>query len=307
MSNERAQRIAILVGMVIVAYAITSCARIERRELPAAPPASSPVSAAPGTRVEEITSSGQTRHYRLHVSTKYQAGKPAPLVVNLHGYNSNAEQQENVSQMSVKADAVGFIVVYPEGLGDPQSWKFGSRAEGAADVAFIRDLIQRLASQFSVDANRVYATGISNGAEMSYRLMCDLPDTVAAAGLVSGGYPPFKDCNPTRAVPVVVFHGTADNLISYEGHLPLMLPVREWASSWAARNGCAQKSQVTFQKGEVTGETWGNCRDNAEVVLYTINGKGHSWPGSNMPASITTKDINATDVIWDFFVAHPKK
>ncbi|MEW5720312.1 MAG: hypothetical protein AB1817_16935 [Chloroflexota bacterium] len=81
----------------------------------------------------------------------------------------------------------------------------------------------------------------------------------------------------------------------------------EAAASWAARNGCAAKSQVTFQKGEVTGETWGGCRDNADVTLYTISGKGHSWPGSNMPVSITTQDIRATDVIWDFFAAHPKK
>lgn len=85
------------------------------------------------------------------------------------------------------------------------------------------------------------------------------------------------------------------------------MPAREWAAGWASRNGCDQTPKVTFQKGQVTGETWGNCRDGADVILYTIEGGGHSWPGSDMlpQLGITTKDINATDVIWDFFAAHP--
>lgn len=261
---------------------------------------------APGEYVENITSSGQVRQYRLHVPTGYSAGHPMPLIVNLHGFNSNAQQEEQVSQMSVKADAAGFIVAYPDGLGNPESWKFGSLAEGKADVQFIRDLVQHLSGRLSIDPNRIYATGISNGAEMSYRLACDMSDTFAAVGLVAGGYPPFRDCQTVRPVPVVVFHGTDDQLLPYDGHPPLMLPVHDWAASWAAHNGCNPTSQVTLKQGDVTGETWSNCKQNADVVLYTIAGKGHSWPGSNMPAAITTRDINATDAMWTFFMAHPK-
>jgi polyhydroxybutyrate depolymerase len=253
-----------------------------------------------------MTSSGRVRQYRLHVPADYASKQPLPLVVNLHGYNSNAEQQEHVSQMSLKADAAGFVVVYPQGLGDPPSWRFGSKPEATADVTFIRDLLQHLRTRLQISPERIYVTGISNGAEMSYRLACDLSDMIAAVGLVAGGYPPFRDCQPTRPVPVVVFHGTADNLLPYDGRPPLFLPVREWVLSWAERNGCDSTPRVTYQKGEVTGETWGNCRQNADVVLYTIAGKGHSWPGSQMPASITTQDIVATDVMWQFFAAHPQ-
>jgi len=149
-------------------------------------------------------------------------------------------------------------------------------------------------------------TGISNGAEMSYRLMCSFADTAAAFALVSGGYPPFPECQPARPVPVVIFHGTADQLLPYEGHPPLMLPVRQWVERWAGRNGCATTPKLILQRGDVTGEAWQECQAGADVVLYTIDGKGHSWPGSRMPARITTRDIDATDAIWDFFVAHPR-
>jgi polyhydroxybutyrate depolymerase len=257
------------------------------------------------TAMEAIAVDGQIRNYHLHVPPTYQAGSALPLVLNFHGYNSNAIQEERVSRMSIKADEVGFIVAYPEGLGEPQSWKFGSLSEGKADVAFARALIDHLAGHYTIDANRIYATGISNGAEMSYRLACDLADKLAAVGLVSGGYPPFRDCQPAHPVPVVVFHGTADNVLAYDGQPPLLLPVRDWAAGWAERNGCNSTPVVSLQQGDVTGETWGECRDQAEVVLYTIAGKGHSWPGSNMPAQITTQDIDATDVIWEFFVTHP--
>jgi polyhydroxybutyrate depolymerase len=291
---------------------LAGCARTTQRTPSAAAPAStlpstsSPRTAAVNDSIESLMSGGVARQYRLHISTAYQAGHAAPLVINLHGYNSNAAQQERVSQMSVEADSAGFIVAYPEGLGDPQSWKFGNRAEGQADVGFIRDLIGHLQDQLSIDSQRIYVTGISNGAEMSYRLACDLGDTIAAFAPVAGGYPPFNDCKATSPVPVVVFHGTADQLLPYTGKPPLLLPVHDWVASWAARNGCATAPAAILRQGDVTGEHWGGCRAGADVVLYTIDGKGHSWPGSAMPARITTRDIDATDVIWEFFAAHPK-
>lgn len=288
-----------IIFVLIILLSITACSRFEQRR------AASETNASNDT-VEEIVSSNQARRYRQHLPPNYASKGALPVIVSLHGYTSNAEQQENVSKMSVKADAENFVAVYPEGLGSPQSWKFGDRAEGAADVAFIRDLIQRLQSKFNIDDKRIYVTGISNGAEMTYRLICDLADTFAAAALVSGGYPPFRDCQPTRPVPIVVFHGTADKLLPYDGIPPALLPVRDWTTSWATRNGCNATPQVAYQKGDVTGEVWALCRNKGDVVLYTIAGKGHSWPGSNMPAEITTHDINATDMMWQFFVAHPK-
>jgi len=274
------------------------------------PPAQTAVSSsgemlAPGDSVRQITVDGQSRIFRLHVPPGYSFGRPMPLIVNLHGFNSNAQQEEAVSRMSVKADSAGFIAAYPEGMGKPQAWHFGSLAEANADVKFIRDLVAALEGEGSIDGRRIYVTGISNGAEMSYRLACDAADVFAAFAPVSGAYQKYGDCNPSRPVPVVVFHGTDDKLLPYQGIPPLFLPVRDWAIEWASRNRCDSTPAVTYQKGDVTGETWSECNQGADVVLFTIVGKGHSWPGSDMPAAITTRDIDATDAMWDFFAAHP--
>lgn len=131
---------------------------------------------APGDYVEELVSSGETRRYRLHIPPTYRPGAALPLVINLHGLNSNAAQQERLSGMSRKADAAGFVAVYPEGLGDPQTWHFGPEQGGAADLQFLRDLIGRMQQWLGVDPARVYMTGISNGAQMANRAGCELAD-----------------------------------------------------------------------------------------------------------------------------------
>src|SRR5262245_32659059 len=181
------RRALVLVVMPVAIVLLAACAR-----------GAQPPHAATGDSVESISIGGVARQYQLHVPSTYQQSQSTSLVINLHGYNSNAAQQERVSRMSAKADLAGFIVAYPEGLGDPQSWKFGTRAEVQADVAFIRDLIQQLQARYSIDAQRIYVTGISNGAEMSYRLACDLGDTIAAFAPVAGGYLAFGDCPATH-------------------------------------------------------------------------------------------------------------
>ena len=85
------------------------------------------------------------------------------------------------------------------------------------------------------------------------------------------------------------------------------MPVRAFAMGWAAREGCRMASQgeVIYRKGDATGERWA-CLPGQEVELYTLDGKGHSWPGSMMPARITSQDVDATAVMWAFFEAHPR-
>ncbi len=281
--------------------------RPERRDsLAAAPTATASVTGyAPGNYVETLVVNQQVRQYRLHIPPTHKPDQAMPLVVNLHGFASSAAEQERLSQMSVKADQIGFIVVYPEGLGTPQTWHIGSRAAADADLQFIRNLIVHLKTRLNIARDRIYATGISNGAQMANRLGCEMADVFAAIAPVSGGYFPSQECRPVRPVAVVAFHGTADRILPYEGRGRILLPVREWAADWATRNGCDSRPAITFQHGEVKGETWGRCRKGAEVVLYTIQGRGHSWPGSSMPSRITTQDVNATDVIWEFFASHP--
>jgi len=258
--------------LLVIILVLAACGRV--RDQPAQAGNRGPVT--PGTSLGALTSSGEQRRYRLHVPPSAATSQPLPLVINLHGYNSNAEQQESVSQMSVKADAAGFVVVYPKGL--------ATRRVGILERA-------------------PRARRMSNSCAIS---MCSFADTAAAFALVSGGYPPFPECQPARPVPVVIFHGTADQLLPYEGHPPLMLPVRQWVEHWADRNGCATTPKLILQRRDVTDEAWQEYQAGADVVLYTIDDKGHSWPGSRMPARITTRDIDATDAIWDFFVAHPR-
>lgn len=169
--------------------------------------------------------------------------------------------------MSVKADEDGFIAVHPEALGTPQTWHFGVAAEAQTDLMFFRDLINNLESQWSIDPKRIYVTGMLNGAQMTNHLGCELSDIIAAIGPVSGGYPSLQNCNPVQPLPVVSFHGTADNLIPYEGQGQILLPAREWAAGWASHNGCDQTPKVPLQKGQVTGGTWANYREGADVIL----------------------------------------
>jgi polyhydroxybutyrate depolymerase len=247
-----------------------------------------------------------TRHYLLHVPDSYQAGSAVALILNFHGYTSNSQQEESLSDMSAKADREGFIVVYPDSL--KNLWYDGTGAEGKADQQFIRDLIAALEGQYSIDPKRIYATGISNGGGMANRLGCDMADVIAAIAPVAGAYNVWQNCHPSRPVPVVAFHGLDDNIVPYEGGTQKAMepPIEEWAAGWADRNGCSSTPTSTTPTSTVTLHTWSNCKENAEVSLFSFANHGHSWPGSPvMPESITSQALHATDVMWDFFQSHP--
>ncbi len=254
--------------------------------------------AAAGTSVETLQVAGETRSYRVHLPAI--ADGLYPIVFSFHGFNSNAEQEERLSQFSALADREGFIAVYPDGVG--AKWRFMGRSD--ADVLFTTAIIDKLAAALPIDRRRIYATGISNGAQMAWRVACDRPGTFAAFGFVSGGY--FKVCGAPVRPPIILFHGTSDRLLPYDGR-GMLMPVREFAVGWAARDGCrlASQGEVIYRKGDATGERWA-CQAGREVELYTLDGKGHSWPGSSMPARITSRDIDATAVMWAFFEAHPR-
>ncbi len=253
------------------------------------------------TTVETIVVDGETRTYRLHIP---EGGGPHPIVFSFHGLRSDAAHQERLSQFSTLADREGFIAVYPEGLG--AKWRFMSRSD--ADVLFTVAVIEQLAGRTSITRDRIYATGISNGAQMAWRLACDRPDLFAAFGFVAGGY--FKVCDTPVRRAIILFHGTNDRLLPYDGRGRLM-PVREFAQSWAKSPvlhlTCPPVGEdgIFYTKGDAVGERW-QCGPVTEVVLFTLRGKGHSWPGSQMPAQITSQDVDATEAMWAFFKAHPR-
>ncbi len=266
-----------------------------------------------------IVSGGEERTYVLHVPKNYDPASPVPLVISLHGFAEWPAHQMEISRWNETADRYGFLVVYPAGTGFPLRWRIRGDTTGPnlpmTDVRFISDLIDRLMAEYTIDPARVYANGLSNGGGMSDVLACTLADRIAAIGGVSGAYLfPRDECRPPRAVPVIAFHGTDDPIVPYPGgesasfHEPFP-PITVWAAGWAARNECEYSPDPLPPAGDVTGIRYSGCRGGAEVILYTVHGGGHAWPGGvPLPEWLvgrTTQDIDATAVMWEFFLRHP--
>ncbi len=303
-------RRACVVTVAIVLTMLTACAAIDVRRLAPTsvvpPPTATAVSI--GDSEAQVTTSGTVRQYRIHVPASYRPDQAVPLVLNFSGFGETALEQELLSGMSRQSDLSGFIVVYPEARGQPPAWFVGPGPKGDEDVAFVGDLIRQVESEYHIDANRIYATGISNGGGMVNQLGCRLADTFAAIAPVSGAYVFWNICRPSRPVAVVAFHGTADRIVPYDGEGRVLPPIRDWAAAWAARDSCDEVPRESFRNGSAVAETWDNCQGGAAVTLYTIQGFGHMWPGVARASGFDagTSDVNATQVIWQFFAAHPR-
>jgi polyhydroxybutyrate depolymerase len=254
----------------------------------ASPGTPSPIATEDCTRgdyFDQIESNGQARQYLLHVPPAYKPEEPAALVLVFHGAGIGAERFVDYSRFSNVADREGFLIVYPEGLDEVWNPSPGSR-----DVQFISDLIDYIQRRCQVDPDRIYASGHSNGGGMVHRLACDLADRISAIGTISGAYQSSGQCSPSRPVPVFAIHGTADNIIPYEG-------IPHWAADWAGRNDCDPEPAEIPHNVLIQETKWSSCREGADVILYTIQDLGHDW---------THDLINMGQTIWDFFKAHPR-
>ena len=240
---------------------------------------------------------GLTRTYRLHTPVGYNADSLYPLVINMHGLGSNALEQEFYTAFNDVSDSAGFIVAYPNGINE--TWNV-SGSTGTDDVGFISALIDTVNFIYGLDIDRVYATGMSMGGFMSYRLACELSDRIAAIASVTG-LQAFYPCNPDRPLPVVQFHGTADPIVPYAG-------VPATISNWVDHNVCPPTPVITdlpdidtTDNSTVTVSYYGLCDESTEVILYTIVNGEHTWPGSSFIIGVTNQDIKASYEIWDFF------
>lgn len=256
----------------------------------------------------KLVTSGQVRRYLLHVPESYDGSQPVPLVISIHGFAEWPAHQAKISGWNDLADEHGFIVVYPSGTRFPKRWR--TNGTSMEDVIFISDLIDKLEQQYNIDKARIYANGLSNGGGMSFLLGCRLSDRIAAVGGVAGAYAlPVEDCNPPRFVPMIAFHGTADPIVNYlgqPGREGFSLPnISDWAAALADKHDCVLDASLLLADGKVRGVQYSNCTDGAEVVLYTVEGGGHTWPGGEpLPewlTGITSQDIDATQMMWDFF------
>ncbi len=266
-----------------------------------------------------IVSSGETHRYLLHVPKIYDPSKPTPLVISMHAAALWPAAQMEISRWNDLADEHGFIVVYPGGNGagkGPKIWRMNGRGP-EKDATFISDLIDKLQAGYNIDPARIYADGFSLGGGMAFVVSCKLSHRVAAVGAVAAAQTlPFAWCGDSRPVPMVAFHGTED-LVPYHGgpspdpFNPLTFPaVRDWVASWARRNRCSGEPIEARITAGVRRLAYSNCDENADVVLYTIEGGGHTWPGGRrLPEWLvgrTSRDISASRVMWEFFVKHPR-
>jgi polyhydroxybutyrate depolymerase len=264
-------------------------------------------------RMDTIVSSGRTREYLLHVPGNYDRGRPTPLVISLHGAGGWPSQQRDVSQWNRVADAHGFIVVYPSGVGGrgPRVWRATLEADVSEDVTFISNLIRRLEATYNVDRTRIYANGLSNGGSMAFVLSCTLSDRIAAVGMVAAAHlVAWSWCANSRPVPMIAIHGTADPLTPFDGGRTWVAPaafpsIPAFTATWARRNRCESPPAESVVAADVARTVYNRCAGDAAVVLYRIEGAGHVWPGGwPLPewlAGPNTSSLDASSVMWAFF------
>ncbi|NRD46361.1 extracellular catalytic domain type 1 short-chain-length polyhydroxyalkanoate depolymerase [Corallococcus exiguus] len=281
----------------------------------------------PGTYDWTVEHDGHTRAFRVHVPTGYDATKPTPVVLSFHGFGSTEQEQEALTGFSTLANAEGFIAVYPRGLNFPEIYNRGeadtrgwngeaccgpAQIAQVDDVGFVDALLADLDTRVCTDPRRVFANGFSNGAFFSYRLACERAQRIAAIAPVAGmvGLP---DCRPSRPVPVLHFHGTADESIYYDGGENLTVvggrpypSAQESVRRFAEFNGCTGPQQQTYQQGNSTCVAYTGCKpESATASLCTVTGGKHAWPGQPLYNG-GTPDLDASLQMWRFFQARPR-
>ncbi|MBI5287996.1 MAG: hypothetical protein HY873_03365, partial [Chloroflexi bacterium] len=265
-----------------------------------------------GDTAATITSGGVERTYVLHVPPLYDGSEQVPLVVVLHGFSLTGSFMSGYTLFGEQGDARNFISVFPNSLGEPSRWNTTKALDQADDLAFLKELLVKLEAELCVDPDRIFVAGYSNGGGMAQRLACDMPDQLAAIGTVAATY---VDCK--ARVPWVAFHGIADPLVPFEGGqgppehgANAFLPARRVLSEWASGLGCDGLGQISRPTSDVELTTYVRCTyGDGEVLLYTIVTGGHTWPGAyDLPLETTgptSKEIDATETMWEFFAAHP--
>ncbi len=279
---------------------------------------------SPGNYELSIVHDGIERSFLLHLPPAYDGKAELPMVIFFHGGGGNYTNAMKMAELDVKADKEGFILLAPNSTGRLKdkflTWNTGNCCGYALDnniddAGFIRKLIDTLESVIKIDNRKIFTTGISNGGMMSYLVACRLSDKIAAIAPVAGAL--NIECTPSYPVSVIIFHGTDDKSVLYEGGTPRRQAdkhrrtdnsVQYAVNFWVKNNGC-DTVPVKGGKENIRKETYSNGKNGTEVVLYTIIGGTHSWPGGNRMSIFLdepTYEISATDLMWDFFKKHGK-
>ena len=301
--------------------------------------------ANPGTVEQTLPYGGLDRRYELTIPKRYDGRRPAPLVINLHGFGGTGQSQNRDTDMPTIAWKRGYVVVAPDGgplkiplnlvpgaenagqfegmpfwnifspgvvdFGPPYGQNLGldSSAVGADDVGFVSQLLDTLTGMLCLDAARVYVTGMSNGAGMATTLGCNLGDRLAAIAPVSG-VNLTGTCPGDAPVPIVAVHGAADDTVPYDGNGLLGYhfgnpSVPERMAQWAEHDHCNPKPATKHPHQGLTVERWRGCAAGTDVELWTIAGWGHEWPRAHSASD--PGRIDATRVVLDFFALHHRR
>jgi polyhydroxybutyrate depolymerase len=269
-------------------------------------------SKAQTTIIDSIFTGGQYRSYRLYVPAIYTGATARPLILNLHGYTSNAQQQQLYSNFMPIADTANFLMVFPNGTysSGQRFWNAGISPFLVNDIDFLSALIDSLDLQYNIDLNRVYSCGMSNGGYMSHTLACELSNRITAIASVTGSIFNTQygaNCHVTRPVPVMQIHGTADPTVPYAGSSSSM-PIDSVVKYWVNKDGCSPVA--TFSNVPNISTTDGCTAEHylysgglsgSTVEFFKIIGGLHTWPGFPFGGSGTNMDMDASKEIWRFF------
>ncbi|MBN1439100.1 MAG: hypothetical protein JW929_06795 [Anaerolineales bacterium] len=293
--------------MALAAGVLSGCAKAAEWKAARASAVITP--ASPGDYQRVLTVGRRLRSYLLHIPVGFSARRPTALVFVFHGYSENGRYIRAETGMDLIADLQGFLIVYPDGTAStgPLSWNAGGCCGYAMknrvdESAFVRAILADLGGFASIDPRRIYATGFSNGALLSYRLACEMADAFAAVAPVAGTLS-VSPCIPQEPVSVLHIHGSNDVSVPFRGGgvnpaSGLAFPsVYRVIAAWVRNNGC-QDSPRWDRTGLVMHTEYPDCRNGAAVELYLVMGMGHFWP--------TPGILPASRLIWEFFAAHPK-
>jgi polyhydroxybutyrate depolymerase len=265
-------------------------------DTPTPGPTLQPVSWERRITVDEVE-----RSYILHIPPGVDSARGAPLVFVFHGAGGEPAEIQYVTGFSDISDKSGFFIVYAHGLG--RTWNAGICCGYAVEnnldeKAYIEQILKDVGTIINVDPNRIYATGFSNGGGMVYRLACEMADTFAAVAAV-GGTQMVDTCQPSEPVSLMHIHGLEDTIAPYAGGGEFdFRPVEETIDTWIQLNGCSGSPQVETDEN-VTHTRYSSCDAGTAVELHTVTAGGHSWPSRYV--------WDASQVIWDFFAAHPRQ
>ncbi|MFN9718299.1 MAG: alpha/beta hydrolase family esterase [Planctomycetota bacterium] len=285
----------------------------------------------------KITTHRGERDCLIHIPASCDKSKPTPLVIMLHGFGGTALNAAKETGWSAKADEESFIIVYPEATRadqsspqsfrkNPQAWNDGSgrfhaSAQNTDDVAFIEAVIDQVSEKYAIDSDRIFVTGFSNGASMAFRIGAELSHRVSAIAPVAGTSWIEKP-EPSHAISVCYLTGTADTLNPMNGGHPRMSfggrdhgdrpkpAVQSLIDQWVQSLQCSKIPRIDEIANGVRKRVYGSGREQSEVVLITIGGLGHHWPGgvrqiSEFLVGQSNDTLNATDVVWEFFKSRP--